>query len=255
MRFRFALMIIASLSLLAACSKKEKTDKNEQAETAAPVEAEAPAIVVQMIDAHGGMPGWRVAKTLSFENSFQMADDSVATSSRVTVDLGGRRAYADVGDGERMAWDGGKAWSTGWTQPYPARLRAVLDCYMVQLPWLAMHPDTKVTVADNDTLWDNSVQYRVVKMSMRPAAPGAPYRLYIDPDTKRLRACAFSATEGEEIVVFGDQEKVEGMVLPTHYVVYSAGHLPLASGTLSGWAAGRSFDDNRMMAPDSAHVE
>ncbi len=250
----FAVAIAATLAII-ACSKKEKNEKQEQAEQAAPVEAEAPAIVVQMIDAHGGMPGWRVAKTLSFENSFQMADDSVATSSRVTVDLAGRRGYADIGDGERMAWDGSKSWSTGWTQPYPARLRAVLDCYMVQLPWLAMDPSAKVTVADNDTLWDNSVEYRVVKMSMRPAAPGGPYRLYIDPDTKRLRACAFSGTEGVEIVMFGDQNKAEGMVLPSHYVVYSANHTALASGTLSGWATGRSFDTNRMTAPDSARID
>lgn len=249
----FAVAMAAALAII-ACSKKEKT-RNEQAEQAAPVEAEAPAIVVQMIDAHGGMPGWRVAKTLSFENNFQMADDSVATPSRVTVDLGGRRAYADVGGGERMAWDGKKVWSTGWTQPYPARLRAVIDCYMVQLPWLAMDPSAKVTVADNDTLWDNSVQYRVVKLSMRPAAPGGPYRLYIDPDTKRLRACAFNADEGEEIVVFGEQTKAEGMVLPSHYVVYSADHLSLGSGTLGGWAAGRPFDTSRMTPPDSARVD
>jgi len=246
---------MASLLVFTACSKKNKTEKEETADQAAPVEAEAPRIVVAMIDAHGGMPGWRVAKTLSFENSFQMADDSVATSSRVTVDLAKRRAYADVGESERMAWDGKNAWGAHWTQPYPPRLRAVLDCYMTQLPWLAMDPSAKVAVADNDTLWDSSVQYNIVKMSFRPAAPGGPYRLYIDPDTKRLHACAFNAAEGEEIVVFGDQAKAEGMVLPSHYVVYNADHTPLASGTLRGWAAGHSFDESRMTPPDSAIVD
>jgi hypothetical protein len=247
--------VLATAVLAGACAKKEKAEETETADKAAPVEAEAPPIVVAMIDAHGGMPGWRVAKTLSFENSFQMADDSVATSSHVTVDLAKRRAYADVGDGERMAWDGNKAWSTNWTQPYPSRLRAVLDCYMVQLPWLTMDPSARLTVADKDTLWDNSTQYHIVKMSLKPAAPSGPYRLYIDPETKRLHACAFNAAEGEEIVVFGDQAKAEGMLLPSHYVVYSADHTPLASGTLSGWTAGGSFDNNRMTAPDSAQVE
>ncbi len=248
-------VLIASLLVFAACSKKNKNEKEEMAEQAAPVEAEVPRIVVAMIDAHGGMPGWRVAKTLTFENSFQMADDSVATSSQVTVDLVNRRAYVEAGNGGSMAWDGKRAWSLNWTQPYPARLRAVLDCYMTQLPWLAMDPSAKVSVAPEDTLWDSSVQYEIVKMSFRPAAPGGPYRLYIDPESRRLQACAFNAAEGEEIVVFGDYEKAEGMLLPSHYVVYNAAHTPLASGTLRGWSAGRSFDEARMTPPDSALVD
>jgi hypothetical protein len=246
--------IVVLAVVLAGCGKKKQQASKE--EDAAPVDPEAPAIVVAMIDAHGGMPGWRIAKTLSFENSFQMADDSVTTTSRVTVDLSTHRGYADFAQNdEGMAWDGKKAWSLNWTQPYPPTLRALLDCYMVQLPWLAMDPSAHVTVADQDTLWDSSTPYHVVKMSFRPAAPGGPYRLYIDPENKRLRACAFHAAEGEEVVVFGDQDQVEGMLLPSHYVVYSADHTPLASGTLSGWASGRPFDTNKMSVPDSARVD
>jgi hypothetical protein len=246
--------IVLLAIVLAGCGKKKQ--ETSKGDDAAPVDPEVPRIVVAMIDAHGGMPGWRVAKTLSFENAFQMSDDSVATTSRVTVDLAGHRSYLDFADnGESMAWDGKRAWTMHWTQPYPSTLRAMLDCYMVQLPWLAMEPGAKITVASNDTLWDNSTQYHVVKMSLRPAAPGGPYRLYIDPDSKRLHACAFNAAEGEEIVVFGDQAKAEGMVLPSHYVVYSADHLPLASGTLGNWGSGRPFDDKRMTVPDSARVD
>jgi hypothetical protein len=249
-----AVTLVATLAVFAACSKKDKAEKHERADSAAPVDPEAPPIVVAMIDAHGGMPGWRIAKTLSFDNKFQMADDSVATVSHVTVDLAKQRAYVDFAEsGENMAWDGRRAWSMHWTQPYPPGLRAMLDGYMVQLPWLAMDPGVKLTVAGKDTLWDHSIQYHVVKMSLK--APGAPYRLYIDPESKRLHACAFNAAEGEEIVVFGDQEKANGMLLPSHYVVYTAAHAPLASGTLGGWAAGHPFDDNRMTVPDSAQVD
>src|SRR6187397_414122 len=141
----FAVLVTAVLA--GACSKKEKAEKADDANQAAAVDPEAPRIVIAMIDAHGGMPGWRVAKTLAFTNEFQMADDSVTTTSRVTVDLAQRRAYADVGESESMAWDGKRAWGIQWTQPYPARLRAVLDCYMTQLPWLAMDPSAKVSVA------------------------------------------------------------------------------------------------------------
>jgi hypothetical protein len=240
--------------VLAGCGKKKQ--ESSKGDDAAPVDPEVPRIVVAMIDAHGGMPGWRVAKTLSFENAFQMSDDSIATTSRVTVDLAKRRAYMDFAqNGESMAWDGKRAWSTHWTQPYPPGLRAILDCYVVNLPWLAMDPATKLTVAGKDTLWAGPAQYDVVRMSLRPSAPGGPYRLYIDPETRRLHACAFNAAEGEEIVVFGDQEKVDGMLLPTHYVVYNSGHTPLASGTLGNWATGRPFDDNKMTVPDSAAVD
>jgi hypothetical protein len=208
-----------------------------------------------MIDAHGGMPGWRVAKTLSFDSEFHMADDSVTTSSHVTLDLAKRRAYVDFGpNGETMAWDGKRAWSTHWTQPYPPGLRAVLDAYMVQLPWLAMDPGAKLSVAGKDSLWTGPIAYTIVKMSLRPAAPGGPYRLYIDPETKRLHACAFNAAEGEEFVVFGDQAKAEGMMLPTHYAVYNANHAPLAAVTLGNWSSGHPFDENKMTMPDSAVV-
>lgn len=244
---------LAALAAFAACSKKDKTEKTDASDRAVPVDAEAPPVVVAMIDAHGGMPGWRVAKTLSFESDFHMADDSVITPSLATLDLAKRRAYVEFGPNESMAWDGKRAWSMNWAQPYPPGLRAVLDAYMVQLPWLAMDPDVKLTVAGKDTLWTGPTQYTIVKMSLR-SAPGGPYRLYIDPETKRLHACAFNAPEGEEIVVFGDQVKAEGMMLPTNYAIYNANHAPLAAVTLGNWSSGRPFDETKMSMPDSAVV-
>lgn len=253
-RYLPLIALLAAFAALAACSKKEKTDKKDQAERAVPVDAEAPPIVVAMIDAHGGMPGWRIAKTLSFESDFHMADDSVITPSFVTLDLAKKRAYVEFGpNGESMAWDGKRASSMNWTQPYPPALRAVLDAYMVQLPWLAMDPGVKLTVAGKDTLWTGPTQYTIVKMSLR-SAPGGPYRLYIDPETKRLHACAFNAAEGEEIVVFGDQVKAVGMILPTQYAIYNASHTPLAAVTLEKWSTGRPFDESKMTLPDSASV-
>jgi hypothetical protein len=245
------IVVLAAFVAIAACSKKEKTDA---ADKAVPVDAEAPAVVVAMIDAHGGMPGWRVAKTLSFESDFHMADDSIITPSFVTLDLAKKRAYVEFGpNGESMAWDGKRAYSMNWAQPYPPGLRAVLDAYMVQLPWLAMDPGVKLSVAGKDTLWTGPTQYTIVKMSLR-SAPGGPYRLYIDPETKRLHACAFHAAEGEEIVVFGDPVKAEGMMLPTQYEIYNASHAPLAAVTLEKWSSGRPFDENKMTLPDSAAV-
>jgi hypothetical protein len=248
------IIALAAFAALGACSKKDQSEKAGTADKAVPVDTEAPPVVVAMIDAHGGMPGWRVARTLSFDSEFHMADDSVTTSSRVTVDLAKRRAYVDFGHGETMAWDGKRAWSTHWTQPYPPGLRAVLDAYMVQLPWLAMDPGAKLAVAGKDSLWTGPTLYSIVKMSLRPAAPGGPYRLYIDPQTKRLHACAFNAAEGEEFVVFGEAVKAEGMMLPSHYAIYNASHTPLAAVTLGNWSSGRPFDENKMSMPDSALV-
>src|SRR5262249_28311338 len=161
---RTASSIVVLGVVLAGCGKKKEHSSN--GENAVPGDAEAPPIVVAMIDAHGGMPGWRIAKTLSFDSEFHMADDSVTTSSHVTLDLAKRRAYVDFGpSGEAMAWDGKQAWSTHWKEPYPPGLRAVLDAYMVQLPWLAMDPNVKLSVAGKDTLWSGPTQYTIVKMS------------------------------------------------------------------------------------------
>jgi hypothetical protein len=261
-----ALLVTAALAF--ACSKKKAQEASN--ERAAPVDPEAPAVVVAMIDAHGGMAAWRSAETVSFEDEFRGAADSAGTVSRVMVDQTRRRAYIDFpGTGQSIAWDGRRAWSTNWDQPYPPRFLALLNYYFLNLPWLTMDPGVKLAVAARDSLWGDPTPYHVVNMTFMPGTGDTPrdtYRLYIDPETKRLHACAYTVTYRallpdtvnampEHILVYEDFTKADGLLVPTRYTIYSTDQQPLATCQIRDWSFGRPFDEERMAMPDSARID
>jgi hypothetical protein len=268
-RLRIAIALAATLMIAAACGKKESA-KQATSDRAVPVDASAPPIVVAMIDAHGGMATWRTAKTVSFEDRFASPGDTAGTESRVMVDQRTRRAYIDLpGSNQSIAWDGKRAWSMHWKQPSPPRFLALLNYYFLDLPWLTMDPGVKLAVAGTDTLWNDPTEYHIVKMTFMPGTgdtPGDTYRLYIDPASKRLKACAYTITYRallpdsarsmpEHILVYEDYDKVDGMVVPSRYTIYSTDHRPLATCAIRGWALDKPFDERRMTMPDSAVVD
>ena len=265
---RLAATIAATVVITLGCSKKEKAQ--ETSEAAAPVEESAPPIVSAMIDAHGGMAGRRSAKTVSFDDEFTGAGDSTTTVSRVMVDQARRRAYIDFpGTGESIGWDGKQAWSMNWTQPVPPRFLALLNYYFVDLPWLTMDPGVKLASAGKDSLWDDATQYHVVKMTFMPGTGDTPrdtYRLYIDPTSRRLKACAYQVTYRallpdsvdsmpEHILVYEDFMKADGMLIPSRYTIYSTNHTPLATCSIRDWTTGKDFDESRMTPPEGAVVD
>jgi hypothetical protein len=222
-----------------------------------------------MIEAHGGMATWRSATSVSFEDEF-MTPDSAAVKSRVMVDQRKRRVYIDFpGTDQSMAWDGRRAWSMNWQQPYPPRFLALLNYYFTNLPWLTMDPGVRLAVAGKDSLWIDKTEYHVVKMSFAAGTGDTPrdtYRLYIDPATNRLKACAYQVTYRallpdsvdampENILVYDEFTKADGLLVPASYTIYSNLHQPLAMCRIRDWAFNRPFDEKRMAMPDSAVID
>ncbi|HET6349984.1 MAG TPA: hypothetical protein VFH88_12965 [Candidatus Krumholzibacteria bacterium] len=263
-------VVCIALVLAAGCSKKEPSSTQQAAGQAAPVETSAPPIVVAMIDAHGGMASWRSAKTVYFECESRSPRDSVATTAHVMVDNRTRRAYLDFPEtGQSMAWDGKRAWSMHWTRHTPPRFLALLNYYFLDLPWLTMDPGVKLTVAGTDTLWGDPTEFNVVNMTFMPGTGDTPrdtYRLYIDPASKQLKACAYTVTyrallpdsvqsTPEHILVYEDYKKVDGMLMPSRYTIYSTDHQPLSTCSVDEWAFDKPFDESRMQMPDSAVVD
>ena len=183
------------------------------------------------------------------------------------VDQQRRRAYIDFPKtGESMAWDGKKAWSLNWQQPYPPRFIALLDYYFLDLPWLTMDPGVQLAVAGTDSLWDDPTAYKVVKMTFRPGTgdtPGDTYRLYIDPESKRLKACKYLMTYRsmmpdsgnampEHVVVYEDFATENGLVVPTRYTIYRMDHSPIGTCVIRDWSFEQAFDEKKLAMPDSA---
>jgi len=264
---RIAAVTLALAWSLAGCGKKEKAETSK--ESAAPVEAAPPRIVINMIDAHGGMAAWRSSPPVSFEDELTVPG-APSTISRVTVDQRPCRAYIDYpGSDMSLAWNGKEAWSTNWTQPYPPRFLALLNYRFLTLPWLTMDPGVHLSQPENATMWGDSLQYASVKMTFAPETRDNPndyYRLYIDRKTKQLKACAYALTYRamlpdsvdtmpERLLVYEDFQTVNGLLVPTKYTIYSGPGQPIASCVIRDWSFKRPFDEGRMTRPAEAAID
>lgn len=253
--------------LLAVGCAETKSEKASTTPASTPA-SDAPAVVRQMIAAHGGMDSWKSAPTVSFDDEFASARGPVR-ASHVVVEQPRRRVYMDMaGSDARLAWDGHRAWSVNWDSRTPPRFLALLDFYFADLPWLTMDPGVVLSDRGTGAIPGDSTEYRVVLMRFEPGTGDTPkdyYRLYIDPATKRLHACAYVVTyralmppgkdsTPEHLLVYDDFTTVNGLVVPTHYTIY-AGDQVMARCTIRNWSFSAPFDESRMTMPAGAVVD
>ncbi len=266
---RTASIVFAVVVALGGCARKTDTQAtNSKAPQAAPPTLNGPAIVQDMVTAHGGLSAWRAAPTISFIDSWGRPGQPVRRST-VVVDQSSRRAYIDMPEKDAsMAWDGTKAWSTNWPSNTPVRFRALLTYYFVDLPWLTQDPGVTLEDTGMATLRGDSAQCATVMMTFAPGTGDTPkdyYRLYIDPTTHRLKACDYVVTykalmgEGESsspehCLVYDDFTTTHGLVVPTHFTIYEGDKL-LTACAISDWSFSKPFDEKRMTMPDSAVVD
>jgi len=269
---RFAAVLAMAVLLPPGCTDKEPATETRTAGTgrATPdTQATLPTVVLDMITAHGGLVAWRAAPTVSFEDEFS-SPGSPSAVSRVMVEQSRRRAYLDFpADSASIAWDGAECWSTNWKQPYPPRFLALLNYYFLNLPWLTADPGVKLGDPVPGRLFDDPTEYATVMMTFEAGTGDTPddyYRLYIDPVTKRLKACAYVVTyrallpEGaastpEHILVFDEHATVNGLVVPTKYTIYGTDHSVIAACSVRDWAFDRPFDEARMVRGEGGVVD
>lgn len=229
----------------------------------------AEEVVGRMIEAHGGYAKWSAAPTVRFQDRFRRPGDPQESVSRVTVELGSRRAYIDLpGAGGRMAWDGEKAWSENWSLPVPPRFFALLNYYFLNLPWLTRDPGVNLGPPGTAAIPGDPTAYVTVKMTFEPGVGDTPddyYLLYIHPETHRLRACRYIVTyaavlpEGrsatpEHLLVFDQLAEVDGLLVPTRYTIYEEGAV-VASCEIGDWSFTDRFDAARMVMPAGAVID
>jgi hypothetical protein len=229
-----------------------------------------PDVVQEMVDAHGGLSKWRSAPTVSFEDALKLAGAEAPLVSRVTVEQGSRRLYTEFPEMDmRLAWDGEKAWSVDWKLPMPPRFLSNLNYYFLNLPWLAFDPGVNLEVMGRARILNDPTEYVEVQMTFDAGVGDTPddyYYLYIDPDTKRLKATRYIVTyqallpEGvesapEHILVFDETTTVDGLLVPTHYMVYQLDGSLYASCSIQDWSFNRPFDESRLEMPEGATVD
>ena len=185
--------VIGTLCLGGACSGSEEVG------AAGPTAGtETRKILDAMVEAHGGLEAWSSVPTVSFECRFLPAAAPSPIIAREMVEQGSRHAYIDYpGTEMRLAWDGERAWSEDWNGPYPPRFKAILDYYLLNLPWLTMDPGVILGDPETGKLWDDPTEYVTIRMTFEPGVGDTPddyYVLYVDPTTHLLKACRYIVT-------------------------------------------------------------
>jgi hypothetical protein len=267
----FTSFVLATAAVaLGGCQKQESARETETAkiETAADIPVDAPAVVADMIAAHGGLDAWRVAPAVSFEDEFA-APGSPASVSRVSVEQGSRRAHIEYpGANASAMWDGTNCWSRNWSFPFPPRFIVLLNYYFLNLPWLTMDPGVKLAESGTAKILADPTEYVTVMMTFEAGTGDTPddyYRLYIDPATKRLKACDYIVTyrallpEGvastpEHLLVFEEHQTVGGLVVPVKYTIYEAGRV-YATCAVRDWSFERPFDAAAMIPGEGAVMD
>jgi len=257
--------LVAALALFAAgCGGGQEKEAQTQTESPAAMTLVGPQIVQDMIAAHGGMATWKNAPTFSFTE--QWGD---RPPSRFVVEQNSRRVYMDTpATGTSLAWDGEKAWSLNWSARTPPRFLALLNYYFIDIPWLTQDPGVKLAEPETGTLPGESTQYATVMMTFMPGTGDTPddyYRLYINPETKMLRAVDYVVTyqalmpEGhtsspEHRLVYDGMTEVDGLKLPSHFTIYENNEV-YAACAISDYSLSAPFDEARMTMPEGAHED
>ncbi len=227
-------------------------------------------ILDRVLDAHGGMPAWQSAPTVSFEDEWLIGGADSGNPSRVTVEQGSRRVYIDYPGSEmKMTWDGSKAWSEHWQAPTPPRFLALLNYYFLNLPWLTQDPGVIFASPQKARLWDDPIDYIAIRMTFENGVGDTPddyYVLYIDPKTYQLRACEYIVTYREilpegvsasqpKILVYNEYATVDGLKVPTHFTIYELDESVYASCAIRDWSFTKPFDQARMTMPANATLD
>ena len=235
--------------------------------------------VMKMIDAHGGFDLWRNAPTVSFQSQLRVnfgGDNWVDYSEDVTVEQGSRRVYCELkntdGTTGRIAYDGENAWSAGNLQGVaraPARFTAWRNYYLFNIPWLTQDDGVIFGEVTSAKIPNDEKEYLAVPMTFEAQAGDTPsdtYFLYIDPETRRLRAAEYGMTyksmlpDGVEstprsVFVWDEQTTVNGLVVLTRYTVYWKDGSVAVTGSVSDWAFDRPFDESRLAMPEDGSVD
>ena len=224
-------------------------------------------VVTSMIEAHGGYERWASAPAVSFTEKWAIPGVPEMPATRVVVEQGKRRAYHTIpGTDMSMGWDGERAWGMNWKVPMPPRFTALLNYYFTNLPWLVRDPGVVLGEVESAELRGEAVH--AIMMTFEAGTGDTPddyYLLYVDPKSRRLRGCEYIVTyaallpEGVERtapheLVFDGFTKVNGLQVPTGFIVYENGEL-YAKCTFTDWSFTEPFDPTRMVPPEGAVLD
>ena len=196
------------------------------------------ALAGELLAAHGGMQPMTEAKSLEFSFFTKMIGNPTPFYSIEALDLATGDAYVEWPFWDaRVGWNGQALWSENWPMPMPAGFFVRLTSSFLTLPWQLHMDGANVGPVSHATLPGDTTVYEVLRITFDQRGPGIPgnfYELFIDPESKLMKAIRFDISHpgmvanpsqplGPNIHVFGDYREVDGLMIPTFYQSYGHG--------------------------------
>ncbi|MDX1508095.1 MAG: hypothetical protein R3358_07430 [Woeseiaceae bacterium] len=236
---------------------------------------DAETVVAAMVEAHGGMSAWQSLESLYVEREHLFAGRDQPIRFNIHGEYPSHRIFqtwqAPAGT---LAWDGERAWSSGW--PLAAQLMpryvAGIGFYLVNMPWLAHAEASMLESMGCGSLPDNGDrEYLVIHADYEPDpvrkpawfdGPRDSYELYIDPDTYRLSGVMqhwtyagrldsaklpASVTAISQLFVPDTYVEVDGLLLPHSYTAYTPEFDVAATGRFFDYDFSRPFDADLLL--------
>ena len=236
----------------------------------------ARSAIERMIEAHGGMPRWRAAPTVSFTRKATFSSDPQHPwILDETIETQSRRLYQTWPEvGTLLSSDGREVWTVNWTKPFPPRFVAQIGFYFLNLPWITQDPGVILDGPSRGEHPASDREYLTVTMTFEPDVGDTPrdrYVLYIDPESSLLRAIEYHVSYGAlldasflppDVRTIGpfyhvnhEFESVDGLRVPIRYSVFGQTGARSIEGEVSSWSFREPFDETRMTRPPAAVVD
>ncbi|MEE9268936.1 MAG: hypothetical protein V3V49_01610 [Candidatus Krumholzibacteria bacterium] len=233
----------------------------------------AKKLILETADAHGGLAKWRSAPTISFTHTMvSPAEPDDPWVSIETIDQKTRREYQDWPlDKSSISWDGHEAWSVDWKRGNPPKFMVNQAYYVLNLPWIASGPDVHLDDPTTGTIPGSDKEYTAIRVTFAPTTVKSPddyFVLYIDPDTRLMKAIEYNVTYGAMLDamglpaemksmgplfhVFDAFRDVEGLKMPASYRTFSPAGDMYGEHEVSDWSLRKTFDESRMTMPEGA---
>lgn len=196
------------------------------------MESEGGELLLQTIEAHGGLDAWHHAETSSY-----LIGSTGGVQSKMVANNRTRQVYHDIrsmgadapSSGAQMVWDGTNAWVYPDTLRVNSRFMATTWYYFHSIPFILADPGVRYEILPNEVLED--VEYRLLRATFDDGvgdAPGDHYTLYIHPETHLVDALRYRSTYGsgrppindemtETLLDYMDYVTVNGLTVATKF--------------------------------------
>lgn len=238
---------------------------------------EAGRLVLDAIEAHGGLAQWYGNGPVHFRYTYNRLGGGPPIDTKQTIDTWSSRAVHEVvgnpvsSRAVSFGWTGEEAWVSGADSlGVNARFWALTPYYFVAMPFVLADPGVNLETAGQMTA--EGATYDLVRVTFDPGTGDAPddyYVLLLDPETRQVGGVRYVVTypgffpEGgstpERLMLYDGAQTASGITLQEGFRSFAwtgdgAGD-PAAEGTVTDFRFVPDAPDSLFALPPDATVQ